>query len=234
MSKFMDFCKGCGPMSKFMDLSGQQFGRLTAKNALQRGRDTRWLCVCECGEEKIIRRALLLKGLTKSCGCLNKELTIKRNLKHGKATRKLGNPEYRTWCKIKERCFNPKIKSYEDYGGRGITVCEAWVNSFETFLADMGPRPEGKYSIERKDFNGNYCPENCIWLPMSEQAGNKRSNVLIEFAGRKLYKAQWARLFGISNQTFQRLEKSMSMEKIAVKCAWICSTPRPRVTGANF
>jgi hypothetical protein len=209
-------------MSKKIDLKGKRFGRLlvTRVSEIRCGTSLQWICLCDCGNEKTVPRSSLLCGFTKSCGCLNRELTKERNLKHGMAARKQGSPEYRTWCKIKERCFNKKTRSYPDYGGRGINVSERWVKSFETFLADMGPRPKGKYSIERKDFNGNYCPENCIWIPMSDQPKNKRSNVMIEFSGKKLYKAQWAKLFGITNQKFQRLEKSMPIDKIAITYGW--------------
>jgi hypothetical protein len=211
-------------MSKLKDLSGNVYGRLKVLSktiSKTKSTNARWLCLCECGKEKDIQGTSLTSGMTRSCGCLRREIGKGKNLSHGMATKGSQSPEYRTWCKIKERCANPKDKRFKDYGGRGIEVCRRWRSDFSLFLLDMGPRPAGRFSIERKDNNGHYSPENCEWIPMADQAGNKRSNVRIEFGGRTLYKAQWARLFGIDNQKFQKFERSgLSIGEIAVKCGW--------------
>lgn len=156
------------------DLSAQSFGRLTviARADSISGHAT-WLCRCECGQEKVIRAKSLLAGQTKSCGCQRNACS------HGHARLKAHSAEYRTWVSIRQRCYQPSHVSFPNYGGRGIKVCARWRNSFEAFLADMGPRPDGHW-IERKDNDGNYEPSNCIWATPLEQARNKRPSKVKE------------------------------------------------------
>lgn len=130
-----------------------------------------WNCLCKCGNTKAIDGTKLKNGHTKSCGCLKAE--IGAHLIHGKT----GTPEHRIWAHMRQRCDNPSDHAYENYGGRGITVCRRW-NDFENFLADMGERPNNNYSIERKDVNGNYEPANCVWDTPVEQARNQRVSKL--------------------------------------------------------
>src|SRR5690348_2738835 len=128
----------------FQDLTGRQFGRLTVLSRAENapGEKPRWLCRCECGNIKIIRSEQLRKGESKSCGCLWLELrTI-----HGKSS----IPEFLVWQEMIARCTIPDSANYSRYGGRGIKVCDRWIESYENFTADMGPRPEGM-SIERVD-----------------------------------------------------------------------------------
>ena len=110
-----------------------------------------------------------------------------------------GTPEYRSWQHMKSRCFNPNHKNYLDYGGRGIKVCDLWLN-FENFLADMGLKPTAKYSIDRIDNDGDYCPDNCKWYTQTEQVNNRRSNRLITIDDVTLTIAQWAKKMGFGKK----------------------------------
>lgn len=157
------------------NLTGKQFGKLTVLNLSEpiKGK-TIWKCKCECGSIIDVRANSLKRGNTKSCNCLQKEIHLKRITKHNLTKTK----EHRTWSGIKQRCYNIKNPEYKNYGGRGIKVCDRWLESFDNFLEDMDLAPSQKYSIERVDFNKNYCPENCIWIENKWQTRNTRRNVL--------------------------------------------------------
>jgi hypothetical protein len=128
-----------------------------------------WLFICKCGKEVIETPSRVLSGTRKSCGCYASERITQANTTHGNC----GTPEYISWQAMKARCYYPKNPDWRNYGGRGIAVCDRWRNSFENFLADMGPRPEGK-SIDRfPDKDGNYEPGNCRWATMKEQQNNR-------------------------------------------------------------
>lgn len=161
------------------DQTGRKFGRLTIISLHERSEKStmhKWLCQCTCGKTVVTAIQNLRTGNTRSCGCLFTEAVVKRNTKHGLMHDHKG--AYRSWKDLRQRCNNPKNKSYPDYGGRGISVCERW-NSFANFFADMGDRPE-KHSIDRIDVNGNYEPDNCRWATDKEQARNKRNNHIME------------------------------------------------------
>lgn len=122
-------------------------------------------------------------------------------------------PEYKIWAYTKARCYNKKHKNYNDYGGRGIIVCERWLNSFKNFYEDMGKRPSDKHSIERKNNNLNYSPENCYWATRKEQANNRRSNHLIEYKGRTQTVSMWADEIGIDKKHLLIRINSWGIEK---------------------
>lgn len=178
-------------MTKLVDLTGRTYGRLTvvSRDGNMYGK-VAWLCVCQCGVELRVSGADLKSGNRSSCGCLKIEVTRQKNYSHGLTD----SVEYKTWCRMKERCYNPRIKNYADYGGRGISVCPRWLESFENFYTDMGPRPGNGYSIERKNVNAGYSKGNCRWATSKEQARNKRNNRIVRFKGDELSIAELAEM----------------------------------------
>jgi len=170
-------------MSRLIDLSGQQFGRL---NVLYKKEKTGpghaiWCCLCECGQICFIDSVNLRKGLTKSCGCLQRELVSDRKTEHGHSKRGHQTSEYNSWASMKERCLNPNSPAYELYGGRGIKVCDKWL-TFEGFIEDMGLKPTPKHSLDRyPDQNGDYELSNCRWATMKQQQINRTNNRWIEY-----------------------------------------------------
>jgi len=151
---------------KLIDETGKRYGRLLVVG-FQNGK---WECKCDCGKVTYVLGGNLRSGRQKSCGCLDYE----RKVKHGNTSGSKETPEYRAWKNMKKRCYNTKDKYYQDYGGRGIKVCDRWLHSFENFLEDMGKRPSPKHSLDRIDYNGDYSPENCRWVTASEQIINQR------------------------------------------------------------
>jgi hypothetical protein len=159
-------------MGKFIDITGRKFGRLVVLKVAGRNKnqETTWLCLCQCGTQKVVCGSHLRGGYVKSCGCLNVELIKKRFTTHGL----IGTPIYRSWAAMLSRCRNPKDQACKHYGGRGIHVCGRW-QRFENFFTDMGEKPKG-LTIERINNDKGYFPANCKWATATEQVRNRRIN----------------------------------------------------------
>lgn len=187
-------------MSIRLDLRGKRFGRWTVLHDLGRNRDhhSKWLCRCDCGAERPVIGANLNRGASQSCGCVQREKAAEtlRSVatKHGYTRYQ----EYSAYRSMIHRCTSKDDLHYHLYGGRGITVCDRWMSSFPAFLEDMGRRPGRGYTIERKDTDKGYSPDNCIWIPGDQQSKNTRRNVRICALGKEMTLAEWARETGIS------------------------------------
>lgn len=183
---------------------GQRFGRLVVVSpALPAAKDKRkrWLCHCDCGTAKIIPETALWQKNSQSCGCRTREAAKERRI-HGKTN----TPLHHVWRSMKTRCLCPTDKVYPRYGGRGITVCQRWRDSFEAFESAMGPKPGPDYSVERKDNNGNYScghcqecrekswPANCKWATIREQNLNQRRTHFLTIKGKTMTLSDWARI----------------------------------------
>jgi predicted small secreted protein len=167
---------------------------------------------CDCGVVKSFYRQNVRSGASKSCGCWRKARGHIANLKHGCKTVALTKPVYRSWVDMKKRCYNERHKSFQNYGGRGIIVCERWRESFENFYADMGDRPTG-CTLERNDVNRNYEPDNCRWATHREQGLNKRNNVRYEAFGKSLTLGEWSDETGIARLTIlMRIKRGATVE----------------------
>jgi len=173
-----------------------------------------WLCRCDCGSTSSVAGYALTKGRSKSCGCVQpKSMTT-----HGQSRELL----YRIWRGIKCRCLNPNDKNYHHYGGRGITICERWRNSYALFVEDMGQRPSPNHSIDRIDNSKGYCKENCRWASMKQQQRNRRTNRIITYNGKSASLVEWSEIIGLSYACLQsRLKLGWTEERVI-------TTPRLR------
>lgn len=192
------------------DFVGQRFGRLEVlKERIDLKKPGSYHrvveCLCDCGNIKICFLNNLKQDLTHSCGCLHKEIkTI-----HGHYL----DSEYRIWKGMLDRCYNKDNASYHHYGGRGIGVSDEWKDSFETFFADMGPRPSLEHSIDRRDNDKGYSKENCRWATDIEQANNKSTNVFYTYKGETRTLSDWCRIFNLDYKNIrQRIYKGMLFE----------------------
>lgn len=185
-------------MSKFIDMTGMRFGRITVHSIGEKAKSgqTRWNCICDCGNKTLVQGANLRFGKSNSCGCLQKESLAKMvSQKNGHGLTKTS--EYKIWSGMITRCFNSKSQYFKRYGGRGVTVCKEWL-SFESFINDMGKRPSKKHSIDRINVNGNYEPLNCRWADNKTQMRNKENTVYYTINGITKPLIDWADDFGIN------------------------------------
>ncbi len=192
-------------MSRIKDLTGQRFGRLIAEKhaGTSKHRTALWSCRCDCGNVLTVLSRSLVARKTQSCGCFMREVAGNNLKTHGLSRDGSGGISrlYKIWIGMKSRCFRNADTRYKEYGGRGITICPEWLEfpSFHKWATNNGY--EEHLSIERKNVNGNYCPENCTWIPMSEQSKNTRHNRTIEHGGRKRTLTEWSKALGISPST---------------------------------
>lgn len=209
--------------NNFRDLTHCRFGRLKVIEFIGKTCGTPnpkfiWKCLCDCGLEILARGSNLVSGNTSSCGCFQSEIAAKRLFKHGMRR----SPEWLVWAGMRRRCEDPSNKSFKNYGGRGIFVCERW-QEFSQFFQDMGIRPSPLHSIERKDNSGNYCPENCIWATRLQQARNKTTTRYVTAFGVTKCLSEWAQQYGVDRRLiFKRLKLGWDGERA------VSTSPRQR------
>lgn len=212
-------------MSKFNDLTGKRFGMVTVLSrapnqvGLHGEQRAMWNCVCDCGNKTIHRGSHLSSGAIKSCGCYGRVALLNAIYTHRGCHTRL----YGVWSNMKNRCYNPKVSGYKHYGGRGISVCQEWMNDFESFRSwaySTGyddSAPYMKCTIERNDVNGNYEPSNCCWATAKQQSNNRRPaalgvrNPIIRFRGEDYTLDELAHVEGITYKALRsRIARSAS------------------------
>lgn len=204
-------------MAVVKDLTDKRFDKLVAVECVGRTNNgnAKWLCKCDCGGEKIVASWGLRSDKTHSCGCIKREQNTQQFTTHGRKPYQL----YQLWAGIKNRCYNKRAAKYPQYGGRGIAVCAEWKDSFEPFRDWALSNGYSKdLTIERKDVNGNYCPENCCFATQKTQQNNRRNNRRITFNGETNTMAQWADITGISYSAIQhRLDRGWPIEEVLTR-----------------
>lgn len=208
---------------RFKDLTGQRFGAIVVVEMAHRqirpnGRGTKlyWRCVCDCGQTTVAESSNLTNGNTSTCGCSK---YASRNATHGKSRTRM----YAIWMHMKQRCHNPDNHAFADYGGRGITVCDEWRESFEKFAKDMGNPPSASHTLDRINNNLGYSKDNCHWATWNQQARNRRSTVIVEHNGESRSLNEWAEIVGIHrDRLYNRI----------FQCGW--SVPRAFETPVNL
>lgn len=190
---------------------GSKIGRLLIlEESRAKGRRV-YVCQCDCGNKRTVSKWHVLAGRTTSCGCYVKDMMRAKKTIHNMCK----TPTYYVWQNMRERCSSLAHKNYKDYGGRGISVCERWQNSFANFLADMGEKPKG-LSLDRINNDGNYCPENCRWVDAKLQNRNKGASGLVEFRGEWRHLKEWSEVLGIDYSKLKRcLRKSLNEKAVA-------------------
>ena len=202
------------------NLNGQKFGNWTVLSTEIKlcGKKTNSICMCRCscGKIKEVRATLLIKGRTSRCkSCASRE----KNKKHGKSY----TDEYKIYIGIKKRCYNPNSTAFNRYGGRGIKVCDRWLESFENFLEDMGDRPSKNHSIDRIDVNGDYSPENCRWADNKTQMRNRKNTKIINYKGSVKPISQFCEELALPYRVvYERIKMGWSVEKAFTTPVRVC------------
>lgn len=203
-----------------IDLTGERFGRLVVISETERIRNKNgipyrmWICKCDCGNTLVCDTNRLRQGITKSCGCLRREIARKRSISHGKSKTKL----YHVWTSMKGRCFRESDNAYKNYGKRGIGMCEEWINDFNAFheWAITNGYKEG-LTIERIDNDSGYFPDNCKWIPRKEQSRNRRSCHYITYHGETKTLSEWSRLLHIDRECVRNREAELGDGSLAIE-----------------
>ena len=192
------------------DLAGKRFGRLQVLSFKEkRGKVHYWNCRCDCGKEVVVNGYSMIHGNSRSCGCLHDELSRERARKqfttHGLSKTRL----HSIWLSMRTRCNNPHAKAYQYYGARGISICSEWQNDFQTFYDwAMANGYAENLTLDRIDFNEDYCPKNCRWVTTAEQARNTRKNRLVTINGETHILCDWAKIIGINYKSLaERIDK---------------------------
>jgi len=192
-----------------INLAGQKFNMLTViKEVPKIGKDIKWLCKCDCGNESTVTTDHLKSGHSKSCGCYSRIATSKAKKTHGMSKTRI----YNTWSLIIDRCYNSKTPAYKWYGARGIKVCDEWL-SFEKFFADMGEPPSKKHSIDRKENDKGYSKDNCYWATDLEQSRNRSSSLFIQYNGEKVALIEFCKMINKKYKTVHLYLKTHGEEK---------------------
>lgn len=205
---------------KFNNLAGERFGRLVAIHPTTTKNDNmQWICKCDCGNETVVDNQSLKRGITKSCGCLAKEIRILKQTKHKLYGTRLNS----IWNSMKQRCNNSNNMSFHNYGGRGIKVCEEWNDKENGFMNFYNWAMRNGYrddlTIDRIDVNGNYEPSNCRWANMKQQSNNRRVNHNITYNNETHTIAEWSEILNTNKHTlYDRINRSnMSIEEALTK-----------------
>lgn len=198
-----------GVYMKFKDLTGMNFGYLTAleKDNNPSNKRIHWICQCKCGNKTVVASHQLVSGKTKSCGCKNYE---SKNIKHGKSNTRI----YSIWCDIKARCFNPNEPSYNRYGAKGITMCNEWKDDFMSFYDwSMKNGYKGNLTIDRIDNKMGYQPNNCRWVTFIDQQRNRTNNSTVDLNGKTITLSELSKITGIPYYSLFNRKKSAIKHK---------------------
>lgn len=196
-------------MSWLEDNVGKKFGKIYTKEIVRgKGQRPKYLCVCDCGKEKLIDVSSVKRGAD-SCGCFTSQKITNSNRVHGMSRTKI----HSIWKAMKQRCLNPKNQRYKDYGGRGISICNSWLD-FQNFYKDVGDYPE-RMSLDRIDNNKGYSPENCRWATYTQNANNTRKSTSVEYRGETKTLSEWCTLLGLNRTAMAtRLSYKWDVERM--------------------
>lgn len=202
-------------MAKHIDLTGQRFGRLTVIKEIGKNKysDYLWECLCDCGNTKIVTTNRLRCGITKSCGCLRKELCVDTHTTHNLSKSRL----YKIFWMMKYRCYNHNSSAYKYYGAKGITIYQPWLNDFLNFYNwALANGYQDNLTIERIDVNGNYEPSNCIWITQAEQMKNRTNTHFITYEGVAKDLTEWSKELNIDRETIRKYESLFGEQAISI------------------